>query len=120
MKKDFFVSVLLDVYQNLLTSKQADILSLYYNEDLSLSEITEHYDVTRQAVLDIIKRAEKQLYHYEERLGLARRTVTMEEKLKQIAGLVGEIVRIETAHTVMNADVVGLAKQIAETADSLE
>lgn len=73
MQKNVEIGVLLDCYQSLITTRQADVLALYYEEDLSLTEITEHYAITRQAVLDLIRRGEKQLYYYEERLGLLKR-----------------------------------------------
>ena len=81
MKKELFVNVLLDAYRGLLTDKQADILSLYYEEDLSLSEISEHYNVTRQGVLDIIRRCESKLYRFEECIGAAAQS----EKIAKLA-----------------------------------
>ena len=72
MEKNVYAAELLDAYRPLLTKKQADIMSLYYEEDLSLSEIKEHYGITRQAVLDNIKRAEKQLERFEAGLGLVK------------------------------------------------
>ena len=71
MGKDLSVSVLLDFYKQLLTQKQSDALDLYYNQDLSLSEIAQHMGITRQGVRDNIKRGEKQLLSDEEELGLA-------------------------------------------------
>lgn len=72
MKKNLGVSDLIDVYGELLTDKQRDMLELYYNDDLSLSEIAEHYDITRQGVHDSIKRGEESLREYERVLGLLR------------------------------------------------
>lgn len=71
MGKDLAISMLLDFYKQLLTDKQTDALDLYYNQDLSLSEIAEHLGITRQGVRDNIKRGEKQLMEYENELGLA-------------------------------------------------
>ena len=62
MSKDLNVSVLLDFYGQLLTQKQNDALDLYYNQDLSLSEIAAHMGITRQGVRDNIKRGETQLH----------------------------------------------------------
>ena len=73
MNKDFGISMLLDFYKDLLTDKQIDALDLYYNQDLSLSEIAEHLHITRQGVRDNIKRGEKQLTEYEESLNLVER-----------------------------------------------
>lgn len=59
-----------DFYGPLLTEKQRAILSLYYEDDLSLSEIADEVHISRQAVYDLVKRSEHQLLHYEEKLGL--------------------------------------------------
>lgn len=69
------MNILFSYYQTLLTKKQQQMLSLYYEEDYSLGEIAEHYNVSRQAVHDTLKRSEKALEQYEASLGLfARRT----------------------------------------------
>ncbi len=84
MDENVYIAELLDCYRGLLTEKQADILSLYYEEDLSLSEITGHYSVTRQAVLDNIKRAVRQLKYYEEKLGLVQKNNRQNEVIDEI------------------------------------
>ena len=71
--KDLKISYLLDFYGDMLTEKQREVIDAYYNEDLSLAEIAQEWDITRQGVRDAIKRAEQQLTEMEERLGLARR-----------------------------------------------
>lgn len=87
MQKNAEIGMLLDCYQNLITPRQADVLALYYEEDLSLTEITEHYAITRQAVLDLIRRGEKQLYYYEERLGLLEKKTKNRELIEEIRKL---------------------------------
>lgn len=49
MSKNIENAILLDTYGSMLTEKQYDTLSLYYDEDLSLSEIAENMGITRQA-----------------------------------------------------------------------
>ena len=71
MSKNFEVSVLLDLYGKLLTEKQYDMLDFYYNDDFSLAEIAEHYDISRQGVHDSIKRGEELLLNYEKVLKLS-------------------------------------------------
>ena len=73
MAKNLEISLLFDFYGDMLTEKQRDVVELYYNDDLSLSEIAENEGITRQGVRDSIKRAEAQLLEMEERLGLAKR-----------------------------------------------
>jgi len=70
-EKDYKISYLLDFYGNILTDKQKDAIDLYYNEDLSLAEIAEHQDISRQGVRDAIKRGEETLKEMEEKLGFA-------------------------------------------------
>lgn len=62
MDKNVKVGILLDIYGNLLTEKQQDILDLYYNQNLSLAEIAEEVGVTRQAVRDSIVKGENKLF----------------------------------------------------------
>ena len=70
MNKNLATSDLLDIYGELLTDKQRDMLELYYNDDLSLAEIAEHYEISRQGVHDSIRRGEEALEEYERVLGL--------------------------------------------------
>ena len=53
MEKKVEISILLEIYGNLLTEKQKEYMNYYYNEDLSLSEIAENDGITRQAVMRI-------------------------------------------------------------------
>ena len=68
--KNLEIGLLLDLYGKLLTDKQFEVLDLYYNDDLSLAEIAEQYDISRQGVHDAIKRGEELLVGYEKNLGL--------------------------------------------------
>lgn len=70
LEKTTRINLLYDFYQNLLTEKQRNYLELYYHEDFSLAEIAEHFNVTRQAVFEQIKRAEQLLEEYESKLQL--------------------------------------------------
>ena len=73
MKKTEEMNEYLDWYGSLLTEKQQDICDLYFKEDLSLSEISENYDISRAAVLDTIKRSQKILEDYEKKLQLIKK-----------------------------------------------
>lgn len=59
---------LYDIYKTLLTAKQQMYIELYYHEDLSLAEIADEVGVSRNAVHDNIRRSEKLLMNYEEKL----------------------------------------------------
>ena len=56
MEKHIEISMLVEIYGKLLTEKQYQVISDYYNEDLSLSEIAENNNISRQGVRDIIKK----------------------------------------------------------------
>ena len=68
MDKKVEISMLWEIYGSLLTDKQNEYIDYYYNQDLSLSEIAENDNITRQAVRDIIKKGERKLFEYEEKL----------------------------------------------------
>lgn len=76
-EKNLKVAVLLDYYSPMLTEKQRDVIDLYYNEDLSLGEIAEHENITRQGVRDSIKRGEQSLFELENALGIARKSAEL-------------------------------------------
>jgi len=78
------ITILYDIYGEMLTEKQRDFLNYYYNDDLSLSEIAENEGITRQGVRDAIKRAEAQLYDMEEKLGFAKRNNEIEQRVREI------------------------------------
>lgn len=91
MAKNLEVTLLLDFYGDMLTTKQKDFLGYYYNDDLSLSEIAENEGITRQGVRDAIKRAEAQLFEMEQRLGLAKRFQLVRKGLEEIVSAAEEI-----------------------------
>ena len=79
-EKNLEIGLLLDFYGEILPERRRDILDLYYNDDLSLSEIAEQIGITRQAVRDSIKKTEQELFFYEEKLGLRRRLTEAESR----------------------------------------
>lgn len=85
MDKKIEVSWLLDFYGQLLTNKQRQVMDMYFNEDVSLSEIAEGLGVSRQAVHDIIGRSETSLFEYENKLGLLKQFSFMSGKMKEIS-----------------------------------
>lgn len=65
MKDRFFLSLLFDFYGEMLTEKQKNIFECYYGEDLSLQEIGDNFDISKQAAADMLKRTQKQLLRFE-------------------------------------------------------
>ena len=85
MERDRFRYCELNAYYGgLLTKKQSEIFSLHYEEDYSLAEIAEKFNITRQAVLDNIRKAEKVLDNAEQKIGLVARDNLLRQQLDQI------------------------------------
>lgn len=72
MEKNVEINLLLDFYGNLLTDRQREVMELYYEDNLSLTEIAEDLAISKQGVSDILKRSEKVLYDTESKLNLLR------------------------------------------------
>ena len=77
-------SLLYDFYGALLTEKQRQVMALYHEENLSLSEIAQEYGVSRQAIHDTLKKAEVTLEDYEAKLKLIDKLVKTEEAVSKI------------------------------------
>ena len=72
-EKDLKIGFLLDFYGDVLSERRRTVLDYYYNNDYSLAEIADEIGISRQGVRDLIKKAEEELWFYEEKLGLAER-----------------------------------------------
>lgn len=81
------MTMLYDFYGEVLTPRQKEFFDLYYNEDLSLGEIAENYSVTRQAVRDIVTRAEGTMTELEDKTHLIRRFQELQEQLGELDAL---------------------------------
>ena len=92
------LSILLDYYGELLTEKQKAIMTLYYNDDLSLSEIAEINSTSRQAIYDLIKRCYNQLENYEEKLKLMKNDLVIANKKNDIILLLNELESKDTTY----------------------
>ena len=85
-KKDkLYISIYNDYYSGILTEYQSQLISMYYDEDLSLNEIGDRVSISPQGVRDALKRAEKTLEELESKLHLvekSEKTKSLLEKLK--------------------------------------
>lgn len=91
MEKILEQSLLFDFYGELLTPYQKSIYEDFVLNDLSLGEIAAEQDISRQAVYDIIKRCNKKLGSYEEKLHLIDRFVKAKESVGEIHRMAGDI-----------------------------
>lgn len=94
MEKNVEISILSQIYRNVLTNKQFEILDEYYNNDFSLSEIAENHNITRQAVRDNIKSGETKLYDLEEKLGIMKKTKEQEKIINEVISELDNLDRI--------------------------
>lgn len=78
------VSILNGVYGRLLTPHQSEMVRLYYDCDISLFEISEQLNISRQAVRDSLVRAEKSLTEYEKKLGLVAKNKELSAMLADL------------------------------------
>ena len=62
------ISKLIDIYGKLLTDKQYQIMTSYYFDNLTLSEIGDNLGISRQAVSDCLSQATRILESYEKKL----------------------------------------------------
>ena len=84
-------SLLFDFYGNLLTEKKRRVMELYHEEDLSLAEIAENFGISRAAVHDSLKSAERQLADYERKLGMVAHMTALRSTCEQALGIVAEL-----------------------------
>lgn len=87
----FYYGILFAYYKELLTEKQKEYLTLYYEQNFTINEIAIEYQVSKESVFDLIKRVNNKLKVYEEKLALYEKSLEI-EKLLQDLNLSEEII----------------------------
>ena len=113
------MTMLFDFYGEVLTDRQKEFFDLYYNEDLSLSEIAENYGISRQGVRDVIVRAESAMTELEDKTGILKRFMRLKDKVAAIAADAEEIKAINYRQ-YDNEELGELAERIAANAAALQ
>ncbi len=113
------MTMLFDFYGDLLTDRQKEFYDLYYNDDLTLAEIAENYDITRQGVRDIIVRAERTLEDIEEKTGLIRRYREIREIAGRLRALHGELEALNQDR-LRDEVLDGLCRHLDQAVEELE
>ena len=90
MEKKVLQTYLYDFYGELLTEHQRSIYEDFVLNDLSLGEIAQEQGISRQGVHDLVKRCDKLLMDYEEKLHLLERFWKIKGKIEEIHRLTGE------------------------------
>ena len=88
MEKLVQVARLFDTYGSLLNEKQKDVINCYYNEDLSLNEIAENNNKSKQAIPDMIQRSVDKLFEFENELSLIKKKNQLREDLSLLRELI--------------------------------
>ena len=88
------------------------VLTDYYNNDLSLSEIAENNNITRQAVRDIIKKGENKLYELEENISLMKKVLEEEKIVTKIISELNEIERLTNSDKEIEKRINNIEKEL--------
>lgn len=104
---------LFDCYGSLLTGKQRKVVEQYYDEDLSLAEIGQLHNISKQGVHELLKRAIDKLMDYEDKLGILKKYSTIESTLIFCAD---ELKSVDLTETLSSED----ADRIQRTIKMLE
>ena len=117
MEKNVEISVLCQLYGKALTEKQYEVLNDYYNNDLSLSEIAENNNITRQAVRDITKKGENKLYELEANISLMKKIFDEEKIITKIKSNLDEIEKLANSNK-NTEEISNKIKQIKKQLDT--
>ena len=113
------MTMLFDFYGEVLTPRQKEFFDLYYNEDLSLAEIAENYGISRQGVRDVIVRAEAIMTDLEDKTGLMKRFLKMQQQVQVILDA-AEKIQTVNYRQYDNPELARLADEITRSAQALK
>ena len=113
------MTMLFDFYGETLTDRQKEFFDLYYNEDLSLAEIAENYGISRQGVRDVIVRAEAIMTDLEDKTGLMKRFMLMQQQVQAILDA-AEKIQTVNYRQYDNPELARLADEITRSAQALK
>jgi uncharacterized protein len=88
--------LLLDFYGHLITKRQYEILDMYFNNDYSLSEISDYLGISRQGVYDNIKKGRSMLDNFENKLGMIKKHIMRKQLADKIINDINTMFKNET------------------------
>ncbi len=103
MEKTIRVGLLYEYYHSLLTARQQEIVELYYYDDLSLNEIGDNLNISKQAVSDQLSKATKKMEDLEGNLNILART---EATLKVIREVEDKLATVEDENVVESRELL--------------
>lgn len=114
------MALLADFYGPLLTEKQRKVWDLHYEQDFSFVEIAELENISRQAVYDFLKRTEKILQEYEDKLGLVRRFLVEKGKVLEVKIMLQEFIPSDFTDSAAWERHQNIKKKIDELVNDIE
>ncbi len=117
-EKNLQIGLLCDFYGKLLTEKQLSAITMYYDDDLSLSEIAVQTGITRQGVRDCIKKGEAILLEMESKLGLAEKFGRLREGMDKIRSAAEEI-REQNSRGMINSVIANSVQTILTVSEQV-
>lgn len=111
-------SLLYDFYGQLLSRRQREVMALYHEENLTLSEIAGEFGISRQGVHDALKNAEKALSQYESKLGLVAKFTKSTDAVHEIDSIIDRV--IDNLQQQGQAQAVEELKKVKLIIDNLE
>ncbi len=109
-QKSLEIGYLLDFYGEMLNDRKRTVLDMYYNEDMSLSEIAESLGITRQGVRDLIKKSGDELLVFEQKLGMAKKFRSLCECTEKAENMIKD----GTSSNASLLDILSEIRQIIE------
>ena len=110
LEKTNQMNALFDFYGALLTEKQKEYMQLYYGDDYSLGEIADEFNVSRQAIYDNIRRTEKILIEYENKLSLFK-------KFSETTAIINQLEEYAAAHYPKDGELRAEIEKLRKTND---
>ena len=112
MEEKLTQAYLFDFYGEMLNEHQRRIYEDFVFNDLSLGEIAGEEGITRQGVADMVKRCDKKLRDYENKLHLVEKFISIKNDVERIKGLASEFKKSNNV-TIMN-EIELISNQIME------
>lgn len=114
-------SLLYDFYGQLLPRRQKEVMELYHEENLTLSEIADEFSISRQGVHDALKNAEKALKGYEDKLGLVAKFRENDDAVKLIDSIIENMIKnLLNTSEPDTSEIVRDLKKVKSIIDKLE
>lgn len=113
-------SMLFDIYGGLLTDKKKRVMEMYHEDDMSLSEIAEELEVSRAAVHDSLRSAERLLCSYEDKLGILADYLLKEKLADELRTYISEARDLSAKDMVESKSKDELDRCLAKAAELID